>query len=889
MTRRQKGRPARVRPRLEVLEPRDVPTIFTVTTLADAGAGSLREAIGLANTAAGPDDIVFDPSLLGGTIDLASSLPKITEALTITGPGATAAGLTVTGRGIAGVRPFEIAPLPPRNSVTLADLTVTGGNAPDDGGGILNKGVLTLTDVVVTGNTAPASGGGVANETGFLTATGCTIAGNTASIGGGVLNDGVSTATLTGCTVSSNTAESGTVLGGGILNQGVMTVTDSSVTSNKAVGFPPGGNVTGGGVFSGGTLTMVGSTVAGNLSSGSGGGVSSNGTLALSNCTVANNTSFGSGGGILATSAGLSVANLTLNDCTITGNTASVSVFSAGGIFFAGGTFLLNNTVVARNFGGPPDILTTMGVGGVNNFVGIGNGLFGIDDGVAGNHVGTAAAPLDPRLAPLQDNGGPTPTEAPLPGSPLIEAGSNAAIPGGVTTDQRGFLRIVGPAHPVLGGAVVDIGAVEFQPLQVSVTLTSSADPAAAGSAVTFTAAVGPRAFGGSNTPTGSVAFVVDGTTAATVPLAGGSATFTTSTLAPGSHTVRADYLGDALFGPGSATLTPDQQVNQPTGVRAGVPDFAAGPDGGLGPTVRFFNPDATEKFNLTPFDAAFTGGVRIAAADFNGDGVPDLAVGTGPGAATSVRVFDGATKAELFSVAPFEPSFTAGVFVAAGDLDGDGKAELVISPDEGGGPRVRVFHGGDFAQVADFFGIDDPNFRGGARAAVGDVSGDGKGDLVVAAGFGGGPRLAVFDGKSIGGTPVKLFGDFFVFEQTLRNGVFVASGDLDGDGFADVIAGGGPGGGPRVFALSGKDLMAGKQTVLANFFAGDVNNRGGIRVTVKDLDGDNKADLVVGSGTADGSRVTGYLGKSIAADGTPPEQFGFDAFPGFSGGVFVG
>ena len=69
----------------------------------------------------------------------------------------------------------------------------------------------------------------------------------------------------------------------------------------------------------------------------------------------------------------------------------------------------------------------------------------------------------------------------------------------------------------------------------------------------------------------------------------------------------------------------------------------------------------------------------------------------------------------------------------------------------------------------------------------------------------------------------------------------------------------------------------------------GRANSRGGIRVAVKDLDGDKKADLVVGSGTGAGSRVTGYLGKNIATDGTPTAQFDFDSFAGFTGGVFVG
>src|SRR5207248_3424927 len=162
-----------------------------------------------------------------------------------------------------------------------------------------------------------------------------------------------------------------------------------------------------------------------------------------------------------------------------------------------------------------------------------------------------------------------------------------------------------------------------------------------------------------------------------------------------------------------------------------------------------------------------------------------------------------------------------------------------------------------------------------------GDVNGDGIGDLVVAAGFQGGPRVATFDGTSLGsGSPRRLFNDFFAFEQTLRNGVFVAVGDIDGDGMADIVAGGGPGGGPRVTAFSARDLIAsggGTQTPLANFFGGDPDNRGGVRVAVKDLDGDNRADLVVGAGSGAGSRVTAYPGKAIASAGTPPPAFEFD------------
>jgi hypothetical protein len=244
---------------------------------------------------------------------------------------------------------------------------------------------------------------------------------------------------------------------------------------------------------------------------------------------------------------------------------------------------------------------------------------------------------------------------------------------------------------------------------------------------------------------------------------------------------------------------------------------------------------------------------MRVVTADFNGDGVPDLAVGTGPGRATEVKVIDGATGALLFDYSPFEAKFTGGVFVAAGDLNGDGKADLVVTPDEGGGPRVRIFAGGTFATLADFYGIDDPTFRGGARAAVGDVNGDGRADLVVSAGYGGGPRVAVYDGTSVGaGNPgPKLVSDFFAFEPTVRNGVFVTVADVNGDGFGDIVVGGGPGSGPRVRVLDGHALVEnGTQIELINYFAGAPTDRGGVRVAARDLTGNGKVELIAGTDT---------------------------------------
>ncbi len=292
----------------------------------------------------------------------------------------------------------------------------------------------------------------------------------------------------------------------------------------------------------------------------------------------------------------------------------------------------------------------------------------------------------------------------------------------------------------------------------------------------------------------------------------------------------------------------------------------------------------------ITPFVGA--GVVRAAVGDFNGDGTPDLAFTTGPGATAAVRVLNGRTGADLGSLTTVLDGFGGGAYLAAGDLDRDGRDELAVSADAGGGTRVTVFRvARTLTAAADFIALDDPGFRGGSRVAVGDVDRDGADDLVVGAGVGGGPRVAVYDGPSVlAGAPARLVPDFFALDAALRSGVFITAADLDADGFAELAYGTGDTGGPRLRVVSGAVLMANpgaradQLPAAADFFAFDEADRSGLRVAGRDLDGDGRAELVVASGARATPRVR-VLSLADLASPPPFDPFGVAALDG----VYVG
>jgi hypothetical protein len=473
---------------LEGLEDRRLlsggPTVFTVTDTSDLpnDPGSLVSAINQANNNPNPAGslIEFSKSVFSTpqTITLTSTLDLFGSAgpITIAGPGANL--LNVSGN-----KTVEVFEVDEETTAVLSGLTISGGVASREGAGIFNEGILTISNSTIEDNTIAADdgeGAGVFNES-VLTMSGCTITNNTLSgedgQGGGVYNDGV--ITISNSTITSNTVSGEDGEGGGTFNDFIMTLTNSTVEGNSA----SGDDGDGGGCYNEETMTVSASTVAMNSASSEGGGIFNERVLAISNSTVADNSADDEGGGIF-TEDFLTAVNTTIADNfvpqALAVQVAAVAATGVGaGLYVESGTATLDNTIVALNTHGsaPDDVDGTLSSTSSFNLIGLGGGG-GLTNGVNGNLVGVAS----PGLGTLANNGGPTATIALMPGSPAIDAGSNALD--GLPNDQRG------PGLARIFNGTIDIGAFELQPATVTAV---SVDWGSAGTAALQTAADGVR------------------------------------------------------------------------------------------------------------------------------------------------------------------------------------------------------------------------------------------------------------------------------------------------------------------------------------------------------------------------------------------------------------
>jgi len=167
------------------------------------------------------------------------------------------AGFTLDGQNIVGLQPLKIS----QDTVQINNITITGGNATGNGGGIYSgEGVLTIINSTIKHNSATGNGGGIANIEGHLTINNSTISNNSAEMGGGVYN--IDNLTIENSTISNNSAN---FKGGGIYNLQIesrpFNLNDSTVSNNSAAD-------SGGGVFNENGVMNVSNSIIANSGSG---------------------------------------------------------------------------------------------------------------------------------------------------------------------------------------------------------------------------------------------------------------------------------------------------------------------------------------------------------------------------------------------------------------------------------------------------------------------------------------------------------------------------------------------------------------------------------------------------------------------------------------------
>ena len=286
----------------------------------------------------------------------------------------------------------------------------------------------------------------------------------------------------------------------------------------------------------------------------------------------------------------------------------------------------------------------------------------------------------------------------------------------------------------------------------------------------------------------------------------------------------------------------------------------------------------------IDAFGGEVSGPMSIAAGNLTGDARAEIVAAAPTYSGLEVKVFDPATGAADTTLYPYGGEGVSSVAVALGDVNGDGKRDIVVSADTPSGTEVRAVDL-DGTELADFY-VLDPTVIPGASIAAGDLNGDGKAEIVL----GGGPTTAPWPPDANGpdqdvavyepdGTEAHRFD---AYPGLFQGGVRVGLADVLGDSRPEMITAPGPGTVPEIEIWSQgwiQDLDHG--TRLAHFLAFDAPFRGGVSLATGDVNGDRRTEIIAGSGPGQAAEVRVF-------DAAGKELYRFSPFGAYDGGVSV-
>ena len=284
------------------------------------------------------------------------------------------------------------------------------------------------------------------------------------------------------------------------------------------------------------------------------------------------------------------------------------------------------------------------------------------------------------------------------------------------------------------------------------------------------------------------------------------------------------DDLGAGLVDIGAALNFAEKYYNEYTKI-------ILSPEAGLEPELVVMDKEGNMESTFLAYGAGFKGGVNIAIGDVNGDGNDEIVTAPLTGGGPHVRIFNvnGEVLSEFFA---FDANMTAGLNVATGDINNDGKDEIIIAPLAKAGPHVKIFS--DHGELLSEFFAYEASFDGGVNLAIGDVSNNGVEEIITAPISKRVPEIRVFNSNG------SIKSVFLAYGTNYTSGVNITAGDVNNDGWVEIVTVPAKDYQPDIKLFSMKGRVKGEFSSFSKYL------KTGVDVLSADISGDRLDEILV-------------------------------------------